>query len=110
MFFTNASWMMGGVMSLEGLRRSQTGGTALAVFIAIEADAPFTAWPLLDFMGTLKDVALSIIDHLPPFLQFAASPFTDYCIATGAFIDCIRSKIETEIPDPSETSCTLYWD
>jgi len=96
-------------MSLEGLRSSQMGGSALAIFVSLESDIPVSTPASLDYLGWLKDIALSIIDDLPPFLSFAASPFRDYCTATEAFIECIRSKTEGEIPSPEATACFIYW-
>jgi len=101
-------------MSLEGLRRGWFGGISLGVFIALESDAPVSVGPSLDQLENLNTIALGIIDDLPPFLAWAAAPFTDYSLATKAFIECIRSKIAEEgIPDEAEgiptTSCYLYW-
>lgn len=107
--------MIGGVMSLEGLRRSWIGGTSLGIFVALESDRPITVGPSLDQLENLNDIALSIIEDLPPFLNFAAAPFRDYHTATKAFIECIRSKTEGEIPGTGEppgemsTECAIYW-
>jgi len=102
--------MVGAVMTLDGWRRSWIGGGSLGIFVSLESDAPVSVFPNLDHLEYLNNNALKLIESLPPHLSWAASPFLDYCTATTAFVECIRSKLEEIRPPQGPWQCVLYWE
>ena len=101
--------IFGAVMSLEGLRRGQAGGTMLAIFVRLEADSTEPIEANLDYLRTLNTIALEIIDSLPDFLSFVASPFRDYVIGSQCFTGSIDLILQEQQPPLDQAECLLYW-
>lgn len=78
MFFGKLGIIYGHVMSLEGLRRNQVGGTMLAVFLELDSDIPLACPPKLEYLRTLNTIMESLISDLPAPMSYVASPFMDY--------------------------------
>ena len=106
MFFDGISWMMGKVMSLEGLRKNQMGGTMLACFIELESDMPTAIPPKLDYLRTLAELMIYIVDDLPDFLEWVGAPFRDYSLGALCFIYSLE---ELSKQPEIEHACAVYW-
>ena len=66
------------LMSLESFRRGQAGALMMGIFISINPDAITPTYQRLDMLTTLAEVGLTLIEELPPAVQWIATPFYDY--------------------------------
>ena len=78
MFTFNRRWFMALLMSLEALRRGQAGALMVGIFVSLNTDEPTLLYPRLGTLTELADMVLTLIDELPPAVQWVATPFVDY--------------------------------
>ena len=109
MFFGSWRWNIGVVMSLEGLRRGQTGSAMMAAFIDLDAGGNYNMAIHFEHIELMCDLAEIILDRVPPFLAFIVTPFTDYVAGCRCFVKTVE-EIVKDIPVPMENySCAPYW-
>lgn len=111
MFFTSATWLIGGAMSLESMRRSFIGGTSLALFIDLSGLDQLSCLRDTDILRLYLPIEEMLIQDLPFFLKWMASPWIDHHKAASTFLTiadtiCANRAIETlEI-----TKCEDVWE
>jgi len=99
-------WLVGAVLSLEGMRRGFIGGSALSLFVIKEFGLEEQAAPTLAFMRKYLDIEEEVITRIPPFYAFLLTPFIDYHNANKTFLKILDQLAELQKP----SSCSIYWE
>ena len=109
MFFSQIGFFYGVVMSLEGLRRGQTGSALMAAFVCMEAENYPNMAIHFEHIELMCEIGELILDRVPPFLEFIVSPFIDYIAGCRCFVTVVEEVIK-DIPVPYENyTCTPWW-
>ncbi len=93
-------------MALESMRRGFIGGSALSLFIIKEFGLDKQAVPTLNAMRGYLEVEETFLSQIPFFLEFLATPFTDYHEAAKTYLLIIDILAESQRP----STCEYYWE
>jgi len=104
-FFSNASWMYGAALSLEGMRRTFLGGTFLSLFIVKEFGLQPHARYTIDLLRRYLEIEAAMIPELPPVLNWLVRPWQDHNAAGQTYLDILEILAEQEFP----AKCEFYW-
>lgn len=78
MFTFNQTWFIALFGSLEALRRGQAGALMIGMFITNETAISYTMYSNIARLKILAELAIDMIEQLPPQVQWCATPFLDY--------------------------------
>ena len=78
MFTFNTTLFIQFLTSLESLRRGQAGALMMGMFITQDTTTRQSALTRIAQLRFLAELVSTIIDELPPFVSWAATPFMDY--------------------------------
>ena len=104
--FARPMWLIGAGMSLESMRRGFIGGTCLSLFIDLSG---LDQESCMRDLGTLRGylpIEEHLIQSLPPFLQWLASPFIDYHKANVCFLAIAEALCRAK----GELYCQTIWE
>lgn len=92
-------------MSLDSMRRGFVGGSMLSLFVIKEFGLEKGAVPTLNAMRSYLEIEQKLLDQIPWFLDFLATPFNDYHIAAQTYLQILEHLAESQRP----SSCDIYW-
>ena len=107
MFFARPGFLYGSVMSLEGLRRGQTGSAMMAAFVDLEAEGFANMAIHFQHIELMCEIIERILLAIPPPFIVYCFPFIDYATGCRCFVTTLGETIKN-IPIPAD-SCFPYW-
>ena len=87
------------------MRRGFVSGSALSLFIIKEFGLERQAVPTLNFLRGYLEVEQLLIDSIPPYLSFLATPFTDFHESAKTYLEILDILSESQRP----RTCEFYW-
>lgn len=105
MMFSKPRWLIGAGMALESMRRGFVGGSLLSLFVIKEFGLDKQAVPTLNALRGYLAVEETLLEDIPPIINFVLRPFTDYHEASKVALEIIDILAEKQRPP----TCEFYW-
>ena len=106
MIFSKPLWLLGIGMALESMRRGFVGGSMLSLFVIKEFGLEQQAVPTLAWLRRYIEIEEGLLSQIPPFLEFLATPFTDYHRAGKMYLRILEILANLQQPP----TCQFYWE
>lgn len=109
MLWTKPMWLIGGALSLEGMRRGFVGGCSLAIFVAKTNQCEKHLQDMIELLSKYLVIEAGLLNNIPPPISFLLWPFMDYHDAAVTYLQ-IMIIIAEEQKVTEGDNCEYYWN